>query len=420
MKKSKIIPAVAMSTLLLAGCVQNNSTPSSGNLLLDAIEKLEVGQVKKKQVDKFFKSNIVSSGDKLIKKASYREDLFMPYWMVGEGQEEKVYREEVKKSTRTKTYTVYDNEVIKTTEKSKIYEYDPSTINEEKEEDDGIARIPTEIEGTAYIYHSDEDELRYTYTRNGKADNVFSFSDAIDFDNYLFEDVSHKGGLGSLIAQAKEDVEDQFNSFAASVSDWERVEEFDAEKHEDGSFTLKFTGDLCMPLYSAEWVWGCSFDPKDEDREEPIRKKTNDYDNIYVDRRIRTNYEFVINKDGIVTYGKCTYLCYHTSVLEDPYGLYTMAKRNLCYPLTKEMTKNLRKVLVIPDTFGGQDNKYLDPDYEYDEYLPYNVDYFTCSAETNGEFNRDTLPDPTNYRLIEDSVDAGAWINAYDLIIGHL
>ena len=419
MKKNlKVIPVVALTTLFLTGCVSDPVKPSSGNLLLDALNDMEVGEVKKKQVDKMFNTKILTSSDKNVKKALYREDVFTPFWLIGEGEEESVYEEEVKKASRTRTYQVFDNEVIRCTDDSSIYPYDPSTIDLDNDEDDGISTKETVVKGEAFIYHDlDEDTLQYTYTRNENINNAFSFTGGIDFDSYLFDDCLHDGGLGAEIAKAKEDVEDQFNSFADQVSDWERYEDYKAVKHEDGSFSVSFTGDLCMPLYSAEWVWGCEFAPDDDDRTTPIRKTTHDYDNIYVDRRIRTHYEFEIDKNAIITYGTCTYMCYHTSVLEDPNGLYSVEQRNLCYPLTKDMVNELRPNLFIPEKFAGRDNPYLAEDYIYDDYLPYNVDYFGGSGDAQGDFELDNLPDPSEYRLIENMSDVGAWINAYNLIL---
>ena len=89
-KKMKILPIVAMSTLFITGCTVTPEKQSTGNLLLDALNDLEVGDVKKKAADKIFKSNILASSDRNVKKAYYQEDLFTPFWQYGEGQEESV------------------------------------------------------------------------------------------------------------------------------------------------------------------------------------------------------------------------------------------------------------------------------------------------------------------------------------------
>ena len=419
-KNMRIIPAIAFTALFVTGCVSEPEKPSSGNLLLDALNDMEVGEVKKKQVDKMFKTNILTASDKNVKKALYREDLFTPYWWYGEGEEESYYEENVKKSSRTRTYQVFDNEVIKTTDDSTIFPYDPSTIDVDAGEDDGIATKATNIKGEAFIYHDvDEEKLQYTYTRNENINNPFSFTGGIDFDSFLFDDCLHDGGLGAEIAQAKEDVEDTFNSFAAQVSDWERFEEFKAVKNEDGSFSVTFTGDLCMPMYPAEWVWGYNFAPDDDDRTTPI-SPTSDHDyyvHHYVDRRIRTHYEFQIDKNAIITYGTATYISYHTSVLKDTSESYSVKQKNLVYPLTRDMINEIRPYLEVPETFRGSANPYIAEDYFYDDYLPYNIDYFEGSGETQGNFEMDNLPDPTDYRLIENMSDVGAWINAYNLIL---
>ena len=65
-KKMKILPIVAMSTLFITGCTVTPEKQSTGNLWLDALNDLEVGDVKKKAADKIFKSNILASSDRNV------------------------------------------------------------------------------------------------------------------------------------------------------------------------------------------------------------------------------------------------------------------------------------------------------------------------------------------------------------------
>lgn len=444
MKKTSFIPVVALSALLLAGCPKE--TPSSGNALLDALNNIEVGNVKKKVADKLFKSETISASDDKITKAMYQEDLFMPYWWYGDSQEEDYYAENVKRSSHITEYEVYDNDVIHLTDYNEVYGYDPSTIT--PDDDDGVASEPTIITGDAFVFRNENDgdeTLDYIYTRNEDPKNPYSFRGSMEFDEYLFEEVKHKGGLGNLISQAKEDVEDTFNSFAAQVSDWERVEEFKAVKNEDGSFDLTFTGDLCMPFYSAELVWGWEHGYDEEGEEDYnilVEKTTNQWDGIYVNRSIRCQYVFNISKDAVVTYGETTYLCYHTQILKDPapeeeqFSLIAEDDDHLLtYPLSKKATAILKERCIVPEKIEWTDlekdasgeiveveksitNPYADPEYKYDEGLPYNTDYFKGSNEKLGNYAEE-LPQASKYRRQRDRVDVGIkfWVNAYELLM---
>ena len=432
MKKRSLVPVIALSALLLAGCPKNQTT---GNALVDALAKIQTGAVKKKVVDKLFKVDTISANDSKITKAKYEEDLFSPYGAYYDTLDEEFYEENVKRSQHITTFERYDNEMIYLTDFSEVYPFDRSTITEDN--DDGIAKNPVTITGEAYVYHDEEGEtLNYKYIRNGEKTDKYSFHNEIEYDEDLFEDASHRGGLGIYISQAKEDVEDTFNYYAANIVGFDKEETFVATKHEDGSFSVTFRGDLCMPLYSAElvWAWDHGLDEEgEEDYNQPIgTKKTNRWDNVYVDRRLRMEYKFEINKDAIVTSGEATYFCYHTSIMldtapeEERYSLIS-EDYPLTYPLTKEATRKLKERCIVPEVIEYYDedqnlvewkNSYADKDYKYDDYLQYNIDYFEFSADKLGNFTGE-IPTNEGLRRQRDQVDTGVkfWINAYELML---
>ena len=423
MKKNKLIPIAALG---LCACFVTGCTPSvsSGNALLDAINALPSGvEIKKKQIDKIFKANILSASDKNVKKTTYREDYFFPYWWYGKGYKEEIYSEYVKESTRTRTYQVFDNEVVHTSDYEEVYQYDPDMVDPNDEFSDGISRTVTNNKGDAYIYHdNDREVIQYTFIDAVEPESNRSFQGSIEFNAYNFDKITHDGGLGAIIAQAKEDVEDQYNSFASQVSSWEHIEEYSAIKDpETGELKVSFTGDLCMPLYSGEVIWGWTYDKDDDDYKHPISRTEDNYDHIYVDRRIRTHYEFTIDKNAIITKGVAAYMMYCTTFYYDQFEEFTVLNGKLSYPLKKSIVDALNEPgrLIIPETVNGKPNPTLVEGYEHDTQNPYNVDYFIGSGESQGDYALTDLPDYHNYRKIGRMTDKGAWIDAYDLIVDN-
>lgn len=432
MANKKFIPICLMATLL-AGC--QSTTPSTGNALLDYMNTLEVGELKRKDVNKIFTNNLLNSNDKLVKDASYQELVYEPYWALSEGLEESEYAEYVKKSDKKQTYKVYDNNVVVCTGASTVYPYDKSTITED--DDDGISKTPTSYTDTATIWHDEDNEkLRYVYDRDPDnadgSENKYSFEASCDFDDYLFDDVIHAGGLGSLMTQAKEDVEDTFSLYAGAwSSSMTKKENFAATKKEDGSVSINFTGDLCMDLYSAEFLWGWEFS-KDKDGEydyeHPVTKESSTFDNMYVDRRIRFSYAYEIDAKGFVTSASACYFSYLTRIYKDSLGEFqgdiyhadTNPEGKLKYPLDKTTIAALETPgrLVDVEYINGQPNPYLNT--TYDDGLPYNIDYFTSKGsidDANKNYNKEELPNYSDYREQFDLVDTGVWVDAYALFM---
>lgn len=425
MNNKKIAP-VAMLTLLLTACP---ATPTTGNPLVDYMNSLEVGALKRKEVDHIFKKNLLKSNDKAAKSSTYREILFTPYWSMSEGLEESEYAENVKKSDRSRSYKVYDNNIVLCHDDSTVYPYDKSTISEDDDTPDGIAKEPVVYSGDASIWHDEaEDQLRYVYTRNNDVSNKYSFEAHADFDDYLFDDVIHDGGMGDIITQSKEDVEDTFSMYAGAWGDMTRKETYSAVKNEDGSISIDFVGDLCMDLYSAEFLWGWEFEKDidgEDDYERPKKKETSDFDNMYVDRRIRFSYNYQIDPKGFVTSGRACYFSYLTRIyfdsLQEFSGNIYHETKNPEGILKRDLDKSTIDALQTPgrlvdvEYIGGKKNPYLNT--EFDDGMIYNIDYFNCSGESNGDYSPELLPDYSGYRAQFDMVDTGVWVDAYELFM---
>lgn len=426
MKFAKTLPLALLSTLLLAGCGEQENRPTTLKELYDAFED---GEIDGQKVDSYIFGGqngeaLLSSKDGQYNKVDKTHGIYYPIWMWAEGLDDEDYEERVFKGTESQSFQRYENDVIVASEETSMRtfnkDYDP-----QDEDDDGLTKDPTKnFSGVATINKTEDGKIGYHYVRDDKLRpdmTNYNFYQETENSEETVEKVFSGAAMGSEAYLIATDAFSQFSQYSTQWDDLTALESYKASKG-DGKLKYQYAGDLCMDLYSAERLWAWEYADDDEDYEEPINKTTEEYNGIYVDRRIRFSVELEIDSEGFLTYIKATYFSYWTRLLRDPN--YTAADDLPGYPLvnddfTEDDLAALKARLYEPKTIPTSDGKSEQNNPYYGGYvtsnLPYEYDEFKLSGASLGNFDESKLPSHDGMRD-NDGTDEGVWINALELL----
>ena len=414
-----IAPICLLAVVGMASCGGGDAPKADPKNLKEFIEQFQVGEtISRTDALKVFSPAIIESNDKSVTNAFHAYNCYEPYWALADGQDDDVYERNVQKSAITEEFHKYNGGIYTTATDYERYGFDRSTITD-PDEDDGLAKEPVKYVGNGYISVDDE-KIEYIYTQNESVQDPFSFVDSGTNEPERLEMLEAAGGLSGQLLQAISDVNESFGYYSTAWTDLNSEEAFSAERLENGGFKVKYTGDLCMNLYSAERLWGWTYAKDDEKYTTPLSQKTDRYNGIYVDRRISFRYTVEFDKDGYLAEANAVYFSYWTKIMKDTQYDPTDPIPN--YPLSDEETAKLKEPgrLVEPEYLyeTGEDGKKKEIKNPYtgesfDDYLPYEQDIFRTDGKDNGEFAGEA-PLAADYRE-QDGTDIGAWISAKDL-----
>lgn len=420
MNKIKFVPVALLAVCALAACGGKGGSTTSGSTttttgpvgpqtLKEFVAALADGEHTKEEIEGIYAENILTSSDKDVKFANYNQLNYAPKWLYAEGQEESFYEENVMNLDVSETYKKFDNDVVVTDTNYSCYDYDPEASDPEE----GLADEPRTYKDKSHIYEED-DKMVYTYTRDKSAENAYSFSHSVDTSEALREMFFEGGGLSSYLAYSVSTYEELWAYYKEAWSDLTPEETFTAVK-KDGALTVLNIGKLKMGLYSAERVWGY----EDYEEEEP---KIPSYDNPsfqgnYVDRCIKFQYGYTIDKDGFITNASCFEFAYSTTILADKNWeegdpIPPLGEDGDIY-LTEEYIAGLD--LYVPETIIVNGNEIANPytGKEFDDYLPHTILKFTTSGASLGNYEGE-IPDASLYRD-SDATDTGGWFDVKEM-----